>query len=190
MSIRLLGPAGGLFAFLLGFVVVFTFGTTVTDLIVAPLCDLLAMRGQSDCTLVFLTSKEAFLLNLRQALLAGMICAMPSIVAALARVLAPTLARMTPQAIPPFAIAGGVIAVAGAVFAIFYEAPVAFAPALLSLTAMSSGVQADLGLVTNYANAVVVMAGSYVLTLQLPVLALMMIKSMRTRRMMDAETTT
>lgn len=187
MSIRLLGPAGGLFAFLLGFVVVFMLARHVTAMIVEPLC---AMMSGEGCGLEFASPRGVFLLNLRQALLAGLVCAMPSIVALLARVLAPTLARETPEAVPPFAIAGGVMALAGVAFAFFYEAPGAFAPVLQSLSEMSTGQVPEIGLRTSYANAAVVMAGSYALTLQLPVLALMMIKSLRTRRAMDAETTT
>lgn len=186
MSTRLVGPSVGIFAFLLGFVVVFMFGRHVTAMIVEPLCKMMSGDG---CELVFVAPKEAFLLNLRQALLAGLVCAMPSIVALLARVLAPTLTRETPEAVVPFAVAGGVIALAGVAFAIFHEAPGSFAPVLQSLADMSEGAPSELGFVTSYANAAVVMAGSFAFTLQLPVLALMMIKSLRTKRAMDAETT-
>jgi sec-independent protein translocase protein TatC len=122
---------------------------------------------------------------LRQALLAGAVLATPFVIFQLGRCLAVALWRHNPRALMPFCAAGGLLALLGVAYAILVEAPRSFLPALTILQDGSSDVV--LNFEADYARAALVLAAAYAIVLQLPVVALMMIKSWRTGRALQAE---
>lgn len=185
---RLLSLPGAALAFATGAVAVVLLGTSVTEAIMAPLCRVLAALGEAECQLIFAAPSDAFGLRLRQGVLGGLILAIPALVFVLARYVAPSLHREQPRSAMSYAWAGGILALAGAAFALFQEAPRAFAPALMHLKEMAGSADM-LGLETNYVRAALAMAFGYVLTLQVPVIVIMMIRSARLRRAIEAEGT-
>ena len=181
-----LGPIGGLVAFASAAVVVLCLGSVVIQSIVNPLCAQLLQSGQSDCQAVFGTPEHPIALAIGASVLAGLILALPFILFQLARLLAPALMRSNPAGVVPLCLAGGILAILGSVFALFYEAPTAFAPVLMSLGDMMESGEV-LGLTSNYVRAALVMAAGYAATLQVPVIMLLVIKSIRTRRAIQVE---
>ena len=112
-------------AFIVGMVICFTVATPIFNFLTAPLCQVLAERGQ-DCDLIFISPQEGFFVAVRVSLLGGFMLAFPMIAYQMWRFVAPGLYRSEKGAFLPFLIASPFMFIAGAAFAFYIVTPLAY----------------------------------------------------------------
>ncbi len=111
--------------FLIGMVICFTVATPIFNFLTAPLCQVLAERGQ-DCDLIFISPQEGFFVAIKVSLLGGFILAFPYIAFQMWRFVAPGLYKSEKGAFLPFLIASPFMFFAGASFAFYVVTPLAY----------------------------------------------------------------
>jgi len=112
-------------AFLVGMVICFTVATPLFNFLTAPLCQVLAERGQ-DCDLIFISPQEGFFVAIKVSLLGGLILSFPYIALQMWRFVAPGLYRTEKGAFLPFLIASPFMFILGAAFAFYVVTPLAY----------------------------------------------------------------
>jgi sec-independent protein translocase protein TatC len=112
-------------AFIIGMVICFTVATPIFNFLTAPLCQVLAERGQ-DCDLIFISPQEGFFVAIKVSLLGGFILAFPYIANQMWRFVAPGLYRSEKGAFLPFLIASPFMFFLGAAFAFYVVTPLAY----------------------------------------------------------------
>ena len=112
-------------AFLIGMVICFTVATPIFNFLTAPLCDVLAERGQ-DCGLIFISPQEGFFVAIKVSLLGGFILAFPYIGMQMWRFVAPGLYKSEKNAFLPFLLASPFMFLLGASFAFYVVTPLAY----------------------------------------------------------------
>lgn len=112
-------------AFIVGMVICFTVATPIFNFLTAPLCQVLAERGQ-DCDLIFISPQEGFFVAIKVSLLGGFILAFPYIALQMWRFVAPGLYKTEKGAFLPFLIASPFMFMLGASFAFFVVTPLAY----------------------------------------------------------------
>lgn len=112
-------------AFLIGMVICFTVATPIFNFLTAPLCSVLAERGQ-DCDLIFISPQEGFFVAIKISLLGGLILAFPYIALQMWRFVAPGLYKSEKGAFLPFLIASPFMFLLGAAFAFYVVTPLAY----------------------------------------------------------------
>jgi sec-independent protein translocase protein TatC len=112
-------------AFMVAFLVGWYFWKPVFDLLSAPLCEVMASRGQQ-CQLVLIKMQEGFFVSMKIGLWGGFALAFPVIAYQLWRFIAPGLYRSEKSAFLPFLIASPVMFVLGGAMAYFMILPWAF----------------------------------------------------------------
>jgi len=111
--------------FLVGMIICFTVATPIFNFLTAPLCDVLASRGQ-DCDLIFISPQEGFFVAIKVSLLGGFILAFPYIANQMWRFVAPGLYRSEKGAFLPFLVASPFMFFLGAAFAFYVVTPLAY----------------------------------------------------------------
>ena len=111
--------------FLIGMVICFTVATPIFNFLTAPLCQVLAERGQ-DCDLIFISPQEGFFVAIKVSLLGGFMLAFPWIATQMWRFVAPGLYRSEKNAFLPFIISSPAMFIAGAAFAFYVVTPLAY----------------------------------------------------------------
>ena len=111
--------------FLVGMVICFTIATPIFNFLTAPLCQVLAQRGQ-DCDLIFISPQEGFFVAIKVSLLGGFILGFPFIAHQLWRFVAPGLYKSEKGAFLPFLIASPFMFFLGASFAFYVVTPLAY----------------------------------------------------------------
>ncbi|MEL6958240.1 MAG: twin-arginine translocase subunit TatC [Pseudomonadota bacterium] len=111
--------------FLIGMVICFTVATPIFNFLTAPLCSVLAERGQ-DCDLIFISPQEGFFVAIKVSLLGGFILAFPFIANQLWRFVAPGLYKSEKGAFLPFLVASPFMFFLGASFAFYVVTPLAY----------------------------------------------------------------
>lgn len=112
-------------AFVIGMVICFTVATPIFNFLTAPLCQVLADRGQ-DCDLIFISPQEGFFVAIKVSLLGGFLLAFPYIGLQMWRFVAPGLYKTEKGAFLPFLIASPFMFVLGASFAFYVVTPLAY----------------------------------------------------------------
>lgn len=112
-------------AFLVGMVICFTVATPIFNFLTAPLCQVLADRGQ-DCDLIFISPQEGFFVAIKVSLLGGLILSFPYIALQMWRFVAPGLYRSEKGAFLPFLVASPFMFLLGAAFAFYVVTPLAY----------------------------------------------------------------
>jgi sec-independent protein translocase protein TatC len=112
-------------AFIIGMVICFTVATPIFNFLTAPLCQVLAERGQ-DCTLIFISPQEGFFVAIKVSLLGGFILAFPYIANQMWRFVAPGLYKSEKGAFLPFLVASPFMFFLGAAFALYVVTPLAY----------------------------------------------------------------
>ena len=112
-------------AFIVGMVICFTVATPIFNFLTAPLCQVLAERGQ-DCDLIFISPQEGFFVAVKVSLLGGFILAFPYIANQMWRFVAPGLYRSEKGAFLPFLVASPFMFFLGAAFAFYVVTPLAY----------------------------------------------------------------
>jgi sec-independent protein translocase protein TatC len=112
-------------AFIVGMVICFTVATPIFNFLTAPLCSVLAERGQ-DCDLIFISPQEGFFVAIKVSLLGGFILAFPYIANQMWRFVAPGLYKSEKGAFLPFLIASPFMFFLGAAFAFYVVTPLAY----------------------------------------------------------------
>ncbi|MBJ6373290.1 twin-arginine translocase subunit TatC [Sedimentitalea arenosa] len=112
-------------AFIVGMVICFTFATPAFNFLTAPLCEVLAERGQ-DCDLIFISPQEGFFVAIKVSLLGGFLLAFPYIGLQMWRFVAPGLYKSEKGAFLPFLIASPFMFLLGASFAFYIVTPLAY----------------------------------------------------------------
>jgi len=112
-------------AFIVGMVICFTVATPIFNFLTAPLCQVLAERGQ-DCDLIFISPQEGFFVAIKVSLLGGFILAFPYIANQMWRFVAPGLYRSEKGAFLPFLVASPFMFFLGAAFAFYVVTPLAY----------------------------------------------------------------
>ncbi|WP_101068303.1 twin-arginine translocase subunit TatC [Roseovarius salinarum] len=112
-------------AFIIGMVICFTVATPIFNFLTAPLCRVLAERGQ-DCGLIFISPQEGFFVAVKVSLLGGFILAFPYIAAQMWRFVAPGLYKSEKGAFLPFLVASPFMFLLGAAFAFYVVTPLAY----------------------------------------------------------------
>ncbi|SLN47202.1 Sec-independent protein translocase protein TatC [Roseovarius albus] len=112
-------------AFIIGMVICFTVATPIFNFLTAPLCEVLAERGQ-DCDLIFISPQEGFFVAIKVSLLGGLILAFPYIANQMWRFVAPGLYRNEKGAFLPFLVASPFMFILGASFAFYVVTPLAY----------------------------------------------------------------
>ncbi|MDR9393463.1 MAG: twin-arginine translocase subunit TatC [Roseovarius sp.] len=112
-------------AFVVGMVICFTVATPIFNFLTAPLCDVLASRGQ-DCDLIFISPQEGFFVAIKVSLLGGFILAFPYIANQMWRFVAPGLYKSEKGAFLPFLVASPFMFFLGAAFAFYVVTPLAY----------------------------------------------------------------
>lgn len=112
-------------AFIVGMVICFTVATPVFNFLTAPLCQVLAERGQ-DCDLIFISPQEGFFVAIKVSLLGGFILSFPYIALQLWRFVAPGLYKSEKGAFLPFLVASPFMFLLGAAFAFYVVTPLAY----------------------------------------------------------------
>ncbi len=112
-------------AFIVGMVICFTVATPIFNFLTAPLCSVLADRGQ-DCDLIFISPQEGFFVAIKISLLGGFILAFPYIGMQMWRFVAPGLYKSEKGAFLPFLIASPFMFLLGAAFAFYVVTPLAY----------------------------------------------------------------
>ena len=111
--------------FLIGMVICFTVATPIFNFLTAPLCQVLAERGQ-DCDLIFISPQEGFFVAIKVSLLGGFMLSFPFIANQLWRFVAPGLYKSEKGAFLPFLIASPFMFFLGAAFAFYVVTPLAY----------------------------------------------------------------
>jgi len=111
--------------FLAGMIICFTVAQPIFNFLTAPLCSVLAERGQ-DCDLIFISPQEGFFVAIKVSLLGGFILAFPFIANQMWRFVAPGLYKNEKGAFLPFIIASPFMFVLGSSFAFFVVTPLAY----------------------------------------------------------------
>ncbi|WP_113910753.1 twin-arginine translocase subunit TatC [Roseovarius dicentrarchi] len=111
--------------FLGGMIICFTVAQPIFNFLTAPLCSVLADRGQ-DCDLIFISPQEGFFVAIKVSLLGGFMLAFPFIANQMWRFVAPGLYRSEKGAFLPFLIASPFMFFLGASFAFFVVTPLAY----------------------------------------------------------------
>ncbi|HEY9039067.1 MAG TPA: twin-arginine translocase subunit TatC [Roseovarius sp.] len=111
--------------FLGGMIICFTVAQPIFNFLTAPLCSVLADRGQ-DCDLIFISPQEGFFVAIKVSLLGGFMLAFPFIANQMWRFVAPGLYRSEKGAFLPFIIASPFMFILGASFAFFVVTPLAY----------------------------------------------------------------
>ncbi|GAB4298910.1 MAG: twin-arginine translocase subunit TatC [Roseovarius sp.] len=114
-----------LIAFVIGMVICFSIATPIFNFLTAPLCRVLAQRGQ-DCELIFIKPQEGFFVAVKVSLLGGFLLAFPYIANQMWRFVAPGLYKSEKGAFLPFLIASPFMFVLGAAFAFYVVTPLAY----------------------------------------------------------------
>ncbi|MEP3332984.1 twin-arginine translocase subunit TatC [Sedimentitalea sp.] len=112
-------------AFVIGMVICFTVATPIFNFLTAPLCQVLADRGQ-DCDLIFISPQEGFFVAIKVSLLGGFLLAFPYIGLQMWRFVAPGLYKTEKGAFLPFLIASPFMFILGASFAFYVVTPLAY----------------------------------------------------------------
>ena len=112
-------------AFLIGMIICFTVATPILNFLTAPLCAVLADRGQ-DCDLIFISPQEGFFVAIKVSLLGGFILGFPYIANQMWRFVAPGLYKNEKGAFLPFLIASPFMFILGASFAFYVVTPLAY----------------------------------------------------------------
>lgn len=112
-------------AFVIGMIICFTVATPIFNFLTAPLCSVLADRGQ-DCDLIFISPQEGFFVAIKVSLLGGLLLAFPYIAIQMWRFVAPGLYKNEKGAFLPFVVASPFMFVLGASFAFFVVTPLAY----------------------------------------------------------------
>ena len=112
-------------AFIIGMVICFTVATPIFNFLTAPLCQVLAERGQ-DCDLIFISPQEGFFVAIKVSLLGGFILAFPYIANQMWRFVAPGLYKSEKGAFLPFLVASPFMFFLGAAFAFYVVTPLAY----------------------------------------------------------------
>lgn len=112
-------------AFIIGMVICFTVATPIFNFLTAPLCSVLAARGQ-DCNLIFISPQEGFFVAIKVSLLGGFILAFPYIANQMWRFVAPGLYKSEKGAFLPFLVASPFMFFLGAAFAFYVVSPLAY----------------------------------------------------------------
>jgi sec-independent protein translocase protein TatC len=112
-------------AFIIGMVICFTVATPIFNFLTAPLCQVLAERGQ-DCDLIFISPQEGFFVAVKVSLLGGFFLAFPYIANQMWRFVAPGLYRSEKGAFLPFLLASPFMFFLGAAFAFYVVTPLAY----------------------------------------------------------------
>lgn len=112
-------------AFLVGMVACFTVATPIFNFLTAPLCAVLAERGQ-DCGLIFISPQEGFFVAIKVSLLGGFMLSFPFIGLQMWRFIAPGLYKSEKGAFLPFLVASPFMFVLGASFAFYVVTPLAY----------------------------------------------------------------
>jgi len=112
-------------AFIIGMVICFTVATPIFNFLTAPLCQVLAERGQ-DCDLIFISPQEGFFVAIKVSLLGGLFLAFPYIANQMWRFVAPGLYRSEKGAFLPFLVASPFMFFLGAAFAFYVVTPLAY----------------------------------------------------------------
>ena len=112
-------------AFIIGMVICFTVATQIFNFLTAPLCQVLAERGQ-DCDLIFISPQEGFFVAIKVSLLGGFILAFPYIANQMWRFVAPGLYKSEKGAFLPFLVASPFMFFLGAAFAFYVVTPLAY----------------------------------------------------------------
>jgi len=112
-------------AFLVGMVICFTVATPIFNFLTAPLCQVLADRGQ-DCDLIFISPQEGFFVAIKVSLLGGLILSFPYIALQMWRFVAPGLYKSEKGAFLPFLVASPFMFILGAAFAFYVVTPLAY----------------------------------------------------------------
>lgn len=112
-------------AFIIGMVICFTVATPIFNFLTAPLCQVLAERGQ-DCDLIFISPQEGFFVAIKVSLLGGFLLAFPYIGLQMWRFVAPGLYKSEKGAFLPFLIASPFMFILGASFAFYVVTPLAY----------------------------------------------------------------
>ena len=112
-------------AFLIGMIICFTVATPIFNFLTAPLCKVLAERGQ-DCDLIFISPQEGFFVAIKVSLLGGLMLGFPYIANQMWRFVAPGLYRTEKGAFLPFLIASPFMFILGASFAFYVVTPLAY----------------------------------------------------------------
>lgn len=111
--------------FLVGMVISFTVATPIFNFLTAPLCEVLASRGQ-DCDLIFISPQEGFFVAIKISFLGGFMLGFPFIANQLWRFVAPGLYKSEKGAFLPFLIASPFMFFLGAGFAFYVVTPLAY----------------------------------------------------------------
>ena len=111
--------------FLIGMIICFTVATPIFNFLTAPLCQVLAERGQ-DCDLIFISPQEGFFVAIKVSLLGGFILSFPFIANQLWRFVAPGLYKSEKGAFLPFLVASPFMFILGASFAFYIVTPLAY----------------------------------------------------------------
>ncbi|MEI4232151.1 twin-arginine translocase subunit TatC [Roseovarius sp. D22-M7] len=112
-------------AFIIGMVICFTVATPIFNFLTAPLCQVLAERGQ-DCDLIFISPQEGFFVAVKVSLLGGFFLAFPYIANQMWRFVAPGLYKSEKGAFLPFLVASPFMFFLGAAFAFYVVTPLAY----------------------------------------------------------------
>ncbi|WP_424986077.1 twin-arginine translocase subunit TatC [Microbulbifer sp. S227A] len=112
-------------AFIIGMVICFTVATPIFNFLTAPLCQVLAERGQ-DCDLIFISPQEGFFVAIKVSLLGGFLLAFPYIGLQMWRFVAPGLYKSEKGAFLPFLVASPFMFLLGAGFAFYVVTPLAY----------------------------------------------------------------
>ena len=112
-------------AFLVGMVICFTVATPIFNFLTAPLCQVLAERGQ-DCDLIFISPQEGFFVAIKVSLLGGLLLSFPYIALQMWRFVAPGLYKSEKGAFLPFMISSPFMFLLGAAFAFYVVTPLAY----------------------------------------------------------------
>ncbi len=111
--------------FLGGMILCFSVAQPIFNFLTAPLCSVLADRGQ-DCDLIFISPQEGFFVAIKVSLLGGFMLAFPFIANQMWRFVAPGLYRSEKGAFLPFLVASPFMFILGSSFAFFVVTPLAY----------------------------------------------------------------
>jgi len=174
-------------AFLIGMIICFTVSTPIFNFLTAPLCQVLADRGQ-DCDLIFISPQEGFFVAIKVSLLGGLMLAFPYIALQMWRFVAPGLYKTEKGAFLPFLVASPFMFILGAGFAFYVVTPLAYDFFLgfqqfgTGGEALEAGATAPLSVVfqgsaQEYLNLTIKFIVAFGLCFQLPVLLTLMGKA-------------
>ncbi|MCL4124979.1 UNVERIFIED_CONTAM: hypothetical protein GTU68_001899 [Idotea baltica] len=153
-------------------VICFTVATPIFNFLTAPLCQVLADRGQ-DCDLIFISPQEGFFVAIKVSLLGGFLLAFPYIGLQMWRFVAPGLYKTEKGAFLPFLIASPFMFILGASFAFYVVTPLAYD---FFLGFQQFGAEGE-GSAQEYLNLTIKFIVAFGLCFQLPVLLTLMGKA-------------